>query len=243
VAELSGTNGWWNCVVSGDFDGDHDADFVTGNFGLNSRLRANAKEPVSIYIGDIDNNNSLDQIMSYYNSGVPHPFVSRDQLIKQVPSLKRKFLKFANYKEVSINDIIPEESIKRFTRKDVFTFASKYLENRGDGTFSSHDLPVEAQLFPIFGLCVDDIDKDGQLDVMAVGNLNAAQPDIGRYDAGYGVVLKGNGKGGFVCLPLQKSGLTVTGEGRDIKSIVTASNKIFLISRNNNSINVFQQNK
>jgi hypothetical protein len=241
---LEYTNGWWNCVASNDFDNDGDADFIIGNFGLNSRLRASRKEPVSIYIGDIDNNNSLDQIMTYYNAGVSYPFVSRDQLIKQVPSLKRKFLKFENYRGVSINDIISSESISKFSRKDVFTFASLYLENRGDGTFSMHDLPVEAQLFPIFGLCIEDIDNDGHLDVIAVGNLNAVQPDIGRFDAGYGVVLKGDGKGGFDCLSSQQSGLLIRGEGRDVESVNTSKNKkIFLISRNNNSVKVFQQNK
>ncbi|HEX6890547.1 MAG TPA: VCBS repeat-containing protein, partial [Chryseolinea sp.] len=145
---LGFTNGWWNALASNDFDNDGDVDFVIGNFGLNSRLRASRNEPVSIYIGDIDNNNSLDQIMTYYNAGVSYPFVSRDQLIKQVPSLKRRFLKFENYRDVSINDIIPSDAISKFDKKDVFTFASAYLENRGDGTFAVHNLPVEAQLFP-----------------------------------------------------------------------------------------------
>jgi hypothetical protein len=110
--------------------------------------------------------------------------------------------------------------------------------------FSIRNLPVEAQLFPIFGLCVEDIDKDGSLDVIAVGNLNAVQPDIGRYDAGYGVVLKSDGKGGFDCLSSQQSGFLVRGEGRDVASVNTSKNrKIFLVSRNNDSVNVFQQNK
>ena len=241
---LGYTNGWWNSIASNDFDNDGDLDFIIGNFGLNSRLRASRKEPVSIYIGDIDNNNSLDQIMTYYNAGVSYPFVSRDQLIKQVPSLKRKFLKFENYREVLINDIISSEAISKFSKKDVFTFASVYLENRGDGTFATRNLPIEAQLFPIYGLCIEDVDKDGYPDVIAVGNLNAVQPDIGRYDAGYGVVLKSDGKGGLDCLSPEQSGFIVRGEGRDVKSVNTSKNKkIFLVSRNNNSLVVFQHNK
>ncbi|HEY5917965.1 MAG TPA: VCBS repeat-containing protein [Chryseolinea sp.] len=241
---LKNTNGWWNTIEQSDFDKDGDPDFVVGNFGLNSRLRAGVKQPVSIFIGDIDNNNSLDQMMTYYNSGVSYPFISRDQLIKQVPSLKRKFLKFDNYRNVSINDILSSEAIEKFSRKDAFSFASVHLENRGDGTFLIKALPAEAQLFPLFALCVDDVDGDGNKDVIATGNLNAVQPDVGRYDAGYGIVLRGDGKGNFQAMTSQQSGLVVRGEGRDVKSLVTSGNKkVFLISRNNNSVKVFQQNK
>ena len=96
---LSKTNGWWNTIAADDFDKDGDIDFVAGNLGLNSRLRATEDEPVSMYTGDIDNNNSIDHILTYYNQGKSYPLLSRDQLVKQVPSLRRKFLKYANYKE------------------------------------------------------------------------------------------------------------------------------------------------
>lgn len=244
AAKLANTNGWWNCIASDDFDGDGDIDFVVGNVGLNSRLRASVNEPVSIYIGDIDNNNSLDHIMTYYNKGISYPFISRDQLVKQVPSLKRKFLKFDDYRNVSIDDIIPKELRDKFVKKDAYKFASVFLENKGDGTFSMTDLPTEAQLFPIFAICVDDVDGDGKKDLMTAGNLNAVQPEIGRYDAGYGVILNGDGKGAFNAMRPQASGFVVRGEGRDIKSLVTSGNKkLYVVSRNNDSIKVFQKAK
>jgi hypothetical protein len=182
--------------------------------------------------------------MTYFNEGVSHPFISRDQLIKQVPSLKRKFLKFNDFRNVALNDIIPPDVLGKTVRKDSYTFASLYLENKGDGTFIIKHLPTEAQLFPIFAFCVDDIDGDGNKDIIAAGNLNAAQPDIGRYDSGYGIVLTGDGKGGFEALTSKRSGLIVRGEGRDIKSLVTSGGKkLYLVSRNNSSIKVFQKNK
>ena len=241
---LAGSNGWWNSIASDDFDNDGDVDFLAGNFGLNSRLRASPIQPVSLYLGDIDNNGSLDHILTYYNEGVSHPFISRDQLIKQVPSLKRKFLKFDDYRNVSLNDIIPSEVRENISRKDAYNFASAYIENKGDGTFSIKNLPTEAQLFPIFAFCIDDVDGDGSKDIIAVGNLNAAQPDIGRYDSGYGIVLTGNGKGSFEALTSEQSGFVVRGEGRDVKSLVTSgSKKLYLVARNNSSIKVFQKNK
>ena len=239
---LNHTNGWWNTIASYDFDQDGDIDFIAGNLGLNSRLRASVAEPVSIFIGDIDNNNSLDQILTYYNQGKRYPLISRDQLVKQIPALRRRFLKYANYGNVSLEDIVEPALQQKFIRKDVFTFASVYVENLGNGKFSVINLPPDGQLFPIFSFCVDDLNGDGNADVMAAGNLDATQPDFGRYDAGYGVILLGDGKGTFESITSQESGLIVKGQGRDIKSLLTAAKKKrFLIARNNDSVKVFEK--
>jgi len=241
---LTKTMGWWNTIAAHDFDKDGDVDFVVGNLGLNSRLRASVEEPVSIFIGDIDNNNSLDHILTYYNQGKRYPIISRDQLVKQVPSLRRKFLKYANYKDVALEDIIEPALQLKFIRKDVFTFASIHMENLGNGKFSITNLPSEGQIFPIFSFCIEDLNQDGNADILAVGNLDATQPDFGRYDAGYGLTLMGDGKGSFKPLTPQFSGFVVRGQGRDIKTLVTSANeKLFLISRNNDLIKLFQKTK
>jgi len=240
---LSNTNGWWNTISAGDFDLDGDVDFVAGNLGLNSRLRTSITEPISIFIGDIDKNGSLDQILTYFNNGVQYPFVSRDQLVKQVPSLKRKFLKYENYRTVKLEDILYPEEVKNFIRKDVTNFTSVYLENRGDGKFSIHDLPAEAQLFPIFSFHTADVNSDGHLDILATGNLFSTQPDIGRYDAGLGLTMLGDGKGNFSALPNSASGVYVDGEGRDIAVVRTSKNeKVYLFSQNNSILKAFKIN-
>lgn len=238
---LTHTNGWWNTIAAHDFDKDGNVDFVVGNLGRNSRLRATLQEPVSIFIGDIDNNNSLDHILTYYNQGKRYPLLSRDQLVKQIPSLRRKFLKYDTYKDVKLEDILDQSLQKRFSRKDVYTFNSVYVQNTGNGKFLINDLPVEAQMFPIFSFCVDDLNDDGNADILIAGNLDAVQPDFGRYDAGYGLVLTGDGKHRFKSIEAQQSGFVVKGQGRDIKLLTDYDGKKrFLVSRNNASIQVFK---
>ena len=127
-------------------------------------------------------------------------------------------------------------------RKDAVTFASVYVENLGNGKFSVRNLPTEAQLFPIYSFCLEDINDDGKLDILAVGNLYAVQPDIGRMDAGYGLALLGDGKGNFMILSPQQSGFVVTGEGREVQTILnTKGRKSFLVTRNNEAIKIFQK--
>jgi hypothetical protein len=237
---LGKTSGWWNTIEARDFDRDGDTDFIVGNLGLNSRLRASDSEPVHIYIGDIDGNNSLDQVLTYYNQGKSYPLLSRDQLMKQIPSLRRRFLKYDNYKDVTLDDIIDPVIQSRFVKKVANTFSSVYIENLGGKKFSMRSLPMDAQLFPIYAFCVDDINNDGNDDILAVGNLDATQPEFGRYDAGRGVVMLGDGQGNFRAIDAQQSGFVVRGQGRDIKRINLSQHRtIYMVARNNDTIKMY----
>jgi hypothetical protein len=237
---LGETSGWWNTVEVADLDNDGDADILAGNLGLNSRLRASVKEPVSILMRDIDENGSLDQILAYYNQGKEYPFITRDQLVKQVPALKAKFLRYESFRNVQVHDILPQEGI-RYVKKTANTFASIIQENDGKGKFTGRPLPAEAQLFPIFSMHIEDLNGDGNKDILGVGNLTAVQPDIGRYDAGYGVALKADGRGGYVAVSSRMSGFVVPGEGRDIEVVKAAGRRIVLVARNNEGLIQFDQ--
>lgn len=237
---LDETSGWWNTVEVADVDNDGDADILAGNLGLNSRLRASVKEPVSILMRDIDENGSLDQILAYYNQGKEYPFITRDQLVKQVPALKAKFLRYESFRNVQVHDILPQEGI-RYVKKTAKTFASIILENDGNGKFTGRPLPAEAQLFPIFSMHIEDLNGDGNKDILGVGNLTAVQPDIGRYDAGYGVALIADGRGGYAAVSSRVSGFVVPGEGRDIEVVKAAGRRIVLVARNNEGLIQFDQ--
>lgn len=234
------TSGWWNTIQTSDLDGDGDLDFLAGNAGHNSRLRASESEPVELWVGDIDSNGSTDPIITYYNDHQRYPFVSRDQLVKQVPPLKRKFLRYADYKQVKLEDIIASEKLKDFVYRKAETFSSCWIENKGNRQYQLHVLPMEAQLFPIFSMAAHDLNEDGHADILAVGNWFAVQPDIGRQDAGYGLVLLGDGKGNFNPQSMENSGFLVPGESRDVKVLSNEKGKWkILVSRNNDSVLIF----
>ncbi|MBL7873491.1 MAG: VCBS repeat-containing protein [Cyclobacteriaceae bacterium] len=235
------THGWWNIIIEADVDGDGDMDFLVGNAGLNSRFKVSMNEPLELWVGDIDGNGSSDPIMTYYNNHNRYPFLSKDQLIKQVPTLKKKFLKYENFRNVKLEDIIAEKENSQFVKKRAETFASVWIENKGNGGYEIHKLPIEAQLFPIFAFSVDDLNGDQIPDIIAVGNWYEVQPELGRQDAGYGLVLLGQPNRNFTSLTQQQTDFFVKGQGRDIKIVVNGQgDKLYLVSLNNDKLLSFK---
>ena len=240
---LDRSHGWWNTIEIEDMDNDGDVDLIAGNLGLNSRLQATDTTPVTMYIGDIDRNNSLDHLLVYNNGGASHPFASRDQLLRQVPSMKKRFIKYESFKYVSVEDILTPEQKQNFVRRDIYTFASTYFENKGGNRFEAKPMEREAQLFPAYGICISDVNGDGDKDIVMVGNIDAVQPDLGRFDAGYGIVLTGDGKGSFRAVKPGASGLLVRGQGRKITEVhgKKGSSRL-LIGINNDSLLIYGRN-
>ncbi|WP_052958668.1 VCBS repeat-containing protein [Maribacter thermophilus] len=233
---LSHTSGWWNSINGGDFDNDGDIDYIVGNLGLNSKYRATSKEPLSIYALDYDKNGTIDPIITTYNEGKEYPVHSRDDLIKQIPSLKKKFPDYASYARATISDILtPQEKSSAYSAK-VFQLASSILINQGNGKFEIRPLPIWAQFSPIYGILISDFDNDGNLDVLVSGNDYGTEVGIGRYDASKGLFLKGNGTGDFLPVPPIQSGLLTEGNARGAVSIVANGALTHIFGFNNTDL-------
>lgn len=241
--EISGlklSNGWWNRIKSADFDHDGDIDFVVANHGLNSRFRASAQRPVTMYVNDFDKNGTTEQIVCTFNGDKNYPMILRHDLMAQIPSLKKKYLKYDTYKDQTIQDIFTEEELKDAVKLEAFEFGTGILLNDGKGKFTFKRLPIEAQLSTMYAIEVSDFDHDGNADILLGGNLYRVKPEAGRYDASYGVFLKGDGKGQFKTIPVQHSGLKIEGEVRDFTRLNVMGNDMLLVARNNDTVLFFK---
>ncbi len=242
VSETSGlgqTSGWWNAIQAADLDGDGDIDFVVGNHGLNSRFKASAQEPMTCYINDFDKNGSVEQIICSYNEGNSYPMALRHDLVMQLPHLKKKYLKYEDYKGQKINDIFTDDELDGAIVHKVTMLESVILWNKDKDGFEVEPLPLEAQLSPMYAILVNDINNDGQADIMLGGNLFNVKPEVGRYDASYGLLLNGTGQGKFKAMPYQKSGLFLEGEIRDFNLLQIKGQDFLSVARNNDSLQFF----
>lgn len=235
-AGLTGSNGWWNRIVAADLDGDGDTDFVLGNHGLNSRFSASAERPVTMYVGDFDENGSIEQITCTYQSDTSYPLVLRHDLVSQIPSLKKKYLKYENYKGQTMTDIFTSEQLARSIVLEAFVLETSVLLNEGGGRLTLKTLPLEAQLAPVYAISVSDFDGDGHTDIVLGGNLYRVKPEVGRYDASRGLFLRGKGDGTFDPWPASHSGIRIDGELRDFVILESGGKTLLAGTRNSDTL-------
>lgn len=228
---LENTNGWWNTVVLLDADNDGDLDIVGGNLGLNTRIKASKDKPVVIYAKDFDGNGSIDPIMAFSYNNEYRPYVQRDNLSKQVRSIKNKFPRYKAYSNANMKDLFGSD-LEKAQKYEAYCMASSYFENQ-KGKFKRSDLPIYAQFSPVKCIIVNDFNKDGFQDLLLAGNDSGAETETGVYDACSGLILQGDGKGHFKSVISKESGIWFDKEARDM-ALIKLGDKNEIICTNNN---------
>lgn len=243
---LDKENGWWNSIIPGDFDNDGDIDYIAGNTGRNSFYRPSEKYPVRIYAKDFDNNGSYDAIPSVYlpaEDGTMKEFttLTRDDLIKQMIEMRNKFKTYQSLATSTFDKVLSPEQLKGALILSANNFSSSFIRNDGNGQFSIHALPLQAQFSSIFGIIAEDVDGDGSLDIIMNGNDYGTEVSTGQYDALNGLVLKGDGNGNFVPLSIGQSGIYIPGNGKALVKFCNGSSRCLLAaSQNKGPLEIFE---
>ncbi|HEY4150413.1 MAG TPA: VCBS repeat-containing protein [Chitinophagaceae bacterium] len=232
---LTNMTGLWRSLQAVDIDNDGDIDYVVGNMGWNNDWHIAPGRPMELYAKDFDGNGSMDLISANYvkNNRDKYelfPWADRNMLAEQMPGVKKKFLLYADYAKVTMNELLGGLTTTGMTKLDCETTGSAWLENLGNGKFAVHTLPVAAQFAPVNAIIAEDINGDGNIDLLIAGNEYQNNVMTGCFDASYGLLLEGDGKGGFRAVPPVKSGFIIDGDVKSLKIMRTAGNKRILVA-------------
>lgn len=207
-----------------DLNGDGRIDLVIGNLGQNSQCKATDQSPAEMYYKDFDGNGTVEPILCFYIQGKSYPFITKDELVSQVNGMGKKFLYYKDYADAGLKDVFTKDQLKGAKYLKVNELNTCYFEQGKDRKFYKKSLPMQAQFAPVFTITDIDYDKDGNTDILLCGNISHARLRFGNYDANYGVLLKGDGKGNFTYANQQQSGFHLRG---DVRSVVMIKNKLF----------------
>ena len=230
--------GLWQSLTLADVNGDGRTDVIAGNHGRNSLLKASGVEPLALHVNDFDGNGQAEQLLVKYDAlNNAYPLVLRDDLVKQLPALRKTVTRYADYADSSLGDLFPDDRTARSVVNKVTELASVVLLNTTDG-WTTSALPPLAQLSPVYAIAVTDVNDDDLPDLILGGNQTVAKPELGIYAAGFGVVLLNAGaERGFRAYGPEAGGPVLEG---DVRAILPYRNKSLLVARSNGPLTVIE---
>ncbi len=239
---LNDTEGWWWSLTSGDIDGDGDPDLVCGNLGWNHKFHCSPEHPFHVFWNDFDANGRGDIVLAkeYGPIGLV-PVRGRECSSQQCPMIQKKFGTYDAFAYASVEQIYTPELISSSLHLQARHMRSCVLLNQGKGRFTLTDLPNQAQVAPIMGSALFDADGDGKMDLFVAGNHWGAEVETIRYDAGTGLLLLGDGKGGFSPQTIARSGIFAWNNVKDVALLRTGENKepLIVIANNDDRVQAF----
>jgi enediyne biosynthesis protein E4 len=233
--------GLWRSLVVADVNHDGHPDIIAGNLGLNNPFHIRPSQPAELVAKDFDGNGIIDPLLCYYmkdNDGkyVQNVSVPRDAWARQMPSIKKRYDQNESYARASMDELITADMLKDATVLQCKEVRSGYFENDGHGRFHFRPFPAEAQEAPVNTMVYADVDGDGVADMILGGNEYQASIVSGRYDASYGLVLKGDGHGGFRALRPMEDGLILDGDVKDMKIVRVKGRRVLLTAINDRAM-------
>jgi hypothetical protein len=236
---LGEMRGWWYSLATGDLDGDGRPDLVAGNLGQNYSYTTSGESPFGVYAGDFSGDQVTEIVFTQEVDGTEYPYYGLALLGRDFDALRAAYPTFASFATESVRDIFGAARLRDAQHYQADTFSSVWLKNEGDGQFSAVDLPPIAQISPIRGIVIDDLDGDGRVDLLVAGNTLRTEPNTAPADAGKGLWMRGDGLGGFTPISPAASGFLAPHDVRDLALVRTPAGKLVVVANNGGTLQVF----
>jgi len=238
---LQNMDGWWQSLNGSDLDNDGDTDYILGNFGTNRRFKSNISEktgailPLEGYYFNKPETDYNGLMMSYYQHDISYPVHFRERMLEQFPEIRSAVPDWDSFGKMNTSQMFGAENLSKAYHVYAYQFESAVLINNGNNNFTKINLPIEAQVSPIFGIICEDFTGDGITDILCQGNYYQTEILVMRHDAGTGLLLEGKGDGTFKPIRSFESGFWSDGDARSLMVVSCGENNNPLIISGVNS--------
>ncbi|HYC85753.1 MAG TPA: VCBS repeat-containing protein [Chryseosolibacter sp.] len=236
---IRGSHGLWRKIIATDVDQDGNVDLIGGNAGTNNQFKASPGNPIRIHYHDFNEDGRIDPILSYAIDGRPYIYPSRDELLEQLPHLKPKFVKYADYAVAGLSDLLTPQQLQRARVLEASSTKSTLFLSAGNGQFKTIHLPVEAQVSQVNCIVTEDVDGDGSNEILLAGNFFPQRVQLGRNDAASGIVMKWK-KSGFQIIDWKNSGFYADGDVRAMMAVRSPLGNLIVCGLNNDQVKIFK---
>jgi hypothetical protein len=237
---LENSGGFWSRIIPADVDQDGFVDFVVGNLGMNHSFGLRNQSPLNLYVSDFNDDGKVDPIITWHIDGKEFPINSKDEVGEQLPGLKKKFLRYADYANATITDVFSPVQIQGARKLTINNTQTSLLINNKGKFFSFKPLPHETQFSPVSCIIYNDFDGDGKKDLLLTGNFFPFRVQHGRADASLGSLLKGDNKGNFTLISRKETGLLAEGDIRDMIFLQDKKRGHIIIAKNNSAVQILK---
>ena len=241
IGSLRNTEGWWNTISEVDLDQDGKLDYLVGNLGENNKFHPTKEKPLHIYSTNFDGDGKYDMVLSKYYKGNLVPVRGKECSTEQNPFVSEKIVTYKEFANATLVDIYGEEELDAAYHKQVNEFGSVYLRNNGNSSFEIQKLPTTAQFGPTMAFQITDVNQDGHLDVLGVGNIYEAEVETIRYDANTGYILLGDSNGNLK--PFTDNSFFTQANVKDMKKIMIKGEECYLIANNDDRLTIFKRSQ
>jgi hypothetical protein len=235
------SRGWWNTVEIADLNNDGLKDVVAGNHGLNTRFRTSPEKPLHMFVKDFDRNGTTEQIICQYEGSKLYTLALKHDMAMQMPHINAKYPRYEDYKDQQITDVFSSEELKDATALTAEELATVVYLSKGDLTYYKAKLPFQVQFSSTYAILVKDFNDDKNPDILLGGNMYESKPEVGIYDASYGVLLLGDGEGEFDFMPVIESGIKIDRAVRKILQVQSPPAGKIIVANNNDKAQIFQK--
>ncbi len=234
---LPAGSGWWYSLLVRDLDGDGSPEICAGNRGWNGQMQASTAQPVRMFVKDYDGNGQTEPIITYSIGDRAWPLATRDELLDQLPMLKKRFTRYAPYGEADYEGLFTQQEREGALAYQAETFASGLFRRHPDGTYRWEPFPASAQQAPVWGISAVPAAGSGPQGLLLTGNFFDNRAQDGAMNAGRGLVLRPDAAGNWQVLSPAASGLLTRGDAR---AVVWVAPGVFLLGNNSGLLQRFR---